>query len=55
MQPARLRGIDVFFNVGLAVADVQFLQPGIYVAMNGRVFDPQLIRKNVAAICFETI
>ena len=55
MQPARLRVSDAFFNVGFAVAAVQLLQPGIYVAMNGKVFDPQLSRKNVAANCFESI
>ncbi len=55
MQPARLRVSDAFFNIGYAVAVVQFLPPGVYVAMNGRVFDPQTSRKNVADNRFERI
>lgn len=54
MQPARLRVSDAFFNVGYAVAAVQLLPPGIYVAMNGKVFDPQLSCKNVEENRFET-
>lgn len=54
MQPARLRVSDAFFNVGYAVAAVQLLPPGIYVAMNGMVFDPQVSCKNVKENRFET-
>ncbi len=55
MQPARLRVSDAFFNVGYAVAAVQLLPAGIYVAMNGKVFDPQISCKNVEENRFETI
>ncbi len=55
MQPARLRVSDAFFNVGFAVASVQLLPSGIYVAMNGRVFDPAVSRKNVEANRFESV
>ncbi len=54
MQPARLRVSDAFFNIGFAFAAVQLLPPGVYVAMNGRVFDPRSARKNVAAHRFES-
>lgn len=54
MQPARLRVSDAFFNIGFAFAAVQLLPPGIYIAMNGRVFDPRTARKNVAAHRFES-
>ena len=54
MQPARLRVSDAFFNIGFAFAAVQLLPPGVYIAMNGRVFDPRTARKNVAEHRFES-
>ena len=54
MQPARLRVSDAFFNIGFAFAAVQLLPPGVYLAMNGRVFDPRRTRKNVADQRFES-
>ncbi len=55
MQPARLRHSDAIFNIGYAVATAQMMPPGIYVAMNGQVFDPLHARKNVACHRFESI
>lgn len=55
LNPARFRGSDAEFNVGCAVGAVQSLMPGIYIAMNGRVWDPRKVRKNVAANRFEPI
>ncbi len=53
MQPARLRVSDAAFNVGAAVVAVQTLPAGVYVVMNGRVFDPATARKNRRAQRFE--
>lgn len=53
MQPSRMRRSDAGFNLGFALAAVQILEPGIYVAMNGRLFDPKAVRKNVEAQQFE--
>lgn len=53
MQPARFRQTDAVFNIGAAFTAVQLLPPGVYIAMNGRLFDPQQVRKNVAANRFE--
>jgi L-asparaginase len=53
MQPARLRVTDAGFNLGTAVAAVQTLSPGVYLAMNGRIFNPERCRKNVADHRFE--
>lgn len=53
MQPARFRVTDAAFNVGCAVAAVQSLPPGVYVAMNGRIFDPQRLQKNRSENRFE--
>ena len=55
MQPARLRVSDAFFNIGFAIAAAQLLPPGVYIAMNGEIFDPRTARKNVAKHQFETI
>ncbi len=49
MQPARLRSTDAIFNVGFAIAAAQLQPPGIYIAMNGRVFPAGQVRKDRAA------
>lgn len=53
MQPSRMRRSDAMFNLGFALAALQTLEPGIYVAMNGRIFDPRGVRKNLQAHRFE--
>mgnify|MGYP002735383848 CR=1 FL=1 len=53
LSPARFRGSDAEFNIGCAVGAVQCLGPGVYIAMNGRIWDPLKVRKNVAANRFE--
>jgi L-asparaginase len=53
MQPASLRISDAVFNIGYALAAVQSQPNGVYVAMNGRIFDPAHARKNVEAHRFE--
>ena len=53
LNPARFRGSDAEFNIGCAVGAVQCLPAGVYIAMNGRIWDPRSVRKNVAANRFE--
>lgn len=53
LSPARFRETDAEFNVGFAVAAVQTLPPGVYVAMNGQIFRAAEVRKNRAANRFE--
>ena len=55
LNPARFRGSDAEFNIGTAVGAVQSLPPGVYIAMNGRIWDPLKVRKNVAANRFESV
>ena len=55
MQPALLRVTDAGFNLGTAVAAVQTLPPGVYIAMNGHIFNPDRSRKNVAGHRFEEV
>jgi L-asparaginase len=49
MQPATLRNSDAEFNVGFALAATQTLPPGVYIAMNGEVFDPATTQKDRSA------
>lgn len=46
---------DGFFNLGSALAFVQVLPPGVYVAMNGRWFPWDHVRKNRSTGLFEAI
>jgi len=55
LNPARFQGSDAVFNIGCAVGAVQCLAPGVYIAMNGRIWNPAEVRKNVAANRFEPI
>ncbi|HSM74243.1 MAG TPA: asparaginase domain-containing protein [Desulfobacterales bacterium] len=54
MQPARFRFTDAVFNIGCAVMAVQLLPPGVYVTMNGRIFDPRRTVKNREQNRFES-
>ena len=54
MQPARMRYSDAGFNIGFACSAVQIMPTGVYIAMNGKLFDPQTTRKNVALSRFES-
>ena len=55
MQPARFKSSDAAFNIGCAIAAVQILPPGAYIAMNGRIFTPDNVRKNRKLNQFEVI
>ncbi|NCN83275.1 MAG: asparaginase [Sphingomonadales bacterium] len=49
MQPATLRNSDAEFNIGFALAATQTLPPGVYIAMNGEVFNPAKVHKDRSA------
>jgi L-asparaginase len=55
LTPARFKTSDAAFNIGFALAAAQALAPGVYVAMNGRIFDPEQVRKNREANQFEAV
>ena len=48
LSPARFANTDAAFNVGMAFAAAQTLPAGVYIAMNGRVFDARRVRKDRA-------
>ena len=53
LKPARFRDTDAQFNVAAAFVAAQILPGGVWIVMNGRVFDPQHVRKNRDANRFE--
>jgi len=54
LNPARFIGSDAVFNIGCAVGAVQSLPAGVWIVMNGRVWDPKTVRKNREANRFES-
>jgi L-asparaginase len=55
MVPYKFGSSDGLFNLGSALAFVQTLPPGVYVAMNGKIFEGENVRKNKAKGEFESI
>jgi L-asparaginase len=55
MQPAAFKRSDAAFNLGFALAALQTLPEGVYIAINGRIFDPMRARKNAGLDRFEEI
>lgn len=54
MRPYLLRGnTDAVANVASALTAVQILKPGVYIAMNGRIFEAGKVRKNEGNGWFE--
>ena len=53
MQPAEFRKSDAAFNLGSAVMAVQVLPEGVYLAINGQIFNPNNTKKNVKFDRFE--
>jgi L-asparaginase len=55
MIPYKFGSSDGLFNLGSALALVQTLKEGIYIAMNGRYFHPANVRKNKEDGVFEEL
>ncbi|MBM3320909.1 MAG: asparaginase [Candidatus Eisenbacteria bacterium] len=55
MTPYTFGSSDGLFNMGSALAFAQTLPHGVYIAMNGRSFDWQTVRKNRKTGDFEEI
>ena len=54
MIPLNKTTTDAFFNLGGALVAVQLLPHGVYVAMNGKIFTWDNVRKNLENGYFET-
>jgi len=48
LSPALFKNSDAMFNIGSAITAVQILPPGVYITMNGQVFDHDKVSKDVA-------
>ncbi len=55
MIPYKILDSDALFNFGTAFAAVQLLPPGVYISMNGRIFNWNNVRKNKSRGVFEEI
>ncbi len=55
MVPCRIDGSDAQFNLGFACAAAMLCEPGVYIAMNGRIFPWNAVRKNRSAGLFEAV
>jgi L-asparaginase len=55
MIPIKFGSSDGLFNLGSALAFAQTLPAGVYVAMNGRYFHADNVRKNKQTGMFEEI
>lgn len=55
MVPYRMRGSDAVFNFGCAFSAALALPVGVYIAMNGRIFRWNNVRKNTDLGHFDTI
>jgi L-asparaginase len=55
LQPAAFAQSDAIFNIGCAIGGIQCCPPGVYIAMNGRVFDGNRVVKNRAKNRFEAL
>ena len=55
LKPALFIDNDSIFNIGCAFTSVQNLSKGVYIIMNGQVFEPNNCRKNIEKNIFEKI
>jgi L-asparaginase len=55
MVPYAFGSSDGLFNLGSALSFVQVLPPGVYIAMNGRHFSWDAVRKNRETGTFEAV
>ena len=53
--PANKDNSDALFNLGAAIIAVQIKECGVYVTMNGCIFNFDNIKKNMETEVFETI
>lgn len=55
MIPYEFDHSDAFFNLGFAVSAVQLLPSGVYIVMNGQIFEWDKVTKNRRAGVFEAV
>lgn len=55
LSPARFAESDAPFNLGMALAAAQVAASGVWIAMNGTIFDGQRVRKDRAQNAFVAV
>jgi L-asparaginase len=55
LAPAIFKDSDAMFNVGGALAAAQALDSGVYIVMNGELFEATNVRKDVENNCFKRL
>ena len=55
MIPFKFGSSDGLFNMGSALAYVQSINKGIYIAMNGQIFNYENVKKNAESGVFEEL
>ena len=55
LEPALFKTSDALFNIGCGLAAVQTAVPGIYIAMNGCIFNAMRVKKNRELNQFESL
>ena len=55
MIPVKFGSSDGLFNMGSALSFVQALTSGVYIAMNGQIFNQKNVRKNKKLGIFEEV
>ncbi len=55
MIPYTVAGSDAVFNLGCSFSAVQLLEYGVYIVMNGRIFNYDNVRKNRERGFFESL
>ena len=55
MIPVKFGSSDGLFNMGSALSFVQALSKGVYIAMNGQIFNQENVKKNKKLGIFEEL
>ena len=55
MIPVKFGSSDGLFNMGSALSFVQALPSGVYIAMNGQIFNQENVKKNKKMGIFEEL
>jgi len=55
LEPALFKTSDALFNIGCALGALQAVEKGCYIAMNGKIFPADNVKKNVKESRFENL
>jgi L-asparaginase len=47
MRPEKFKDSDADFNLGTAIGAINVLESGVYIAMNGRIYPYNKVKRNL--------